>query len=255
MRLRLKVDKWDSYFFNARIGRIEVNRGLAAVRFRQWLSALLEQAAAQRFEYIVIKVGHPAFVHRSALLKEGFVEKGTTVDSVYRYAGTRIPQSANAGNVRFIKRGEIRRVQQIVFDAFRLSYLYACGFGKKSEVDRYHKVWVKNISQQKNARIFVAMRAGKIAGFLALTVHNQEYARIVLVAVHKRYRGRGVGSELLQGCLVWARAYVKKVYVRTQGNNKKAWALYKKFGFRTIQRQKIFCRKMVLHNNGKYAQS
>lgn len=249
MRLSLKIDKWDSHFFKARIGRIEVNRRLAALMLKKWLNALLKKAAAQGVEYIVIKLGQPAFLHRNALLKEGFVEKGNTIDFVYRCFATKIPRSANAGNVRLIKGGEIKQVQAIAKDAFRLSYLYACGFGKKSDVDRYHKVWVKNISQQKNSRIFVAVRTKKIVGFLALTVHNQAYARIVLVAVHKKHRGRGIGSELLESCLAQVKAYVKKVYVRTQGNNKKAWALYKKFGFRTLQLKKVFCKKMALHNN------
>jgi [ribosomal protein S18]-alanine N-acetyltransferase len=82
------------------------------------------------------------------------------------------------------------------------------------------------------ARYFVAVRGPAVAAYLGYWEAPQE-AHIINLAVHPDFRGRGLGRELMEYCLEYARkrgAGLATLEVR-EGNGA-ARRLYEKCGFR-----------------------
>jgi ribosomal protein S18 acetylase RimI-like enzyme len=85
-----------------------------------------------------------------------------------------------------------------------------------------------------HARI-MAVAGGQVIGFLVVEriAHpvNRHVATLGM-AVERSWRGRGVGSALMEAALGWARsAGVEKVTLEVYPTNQPAVALYRKFGF------------------------
>ncbi|MCX5704074.1 MAG: GNAT family N-acetyltransferase, partial [Candidatus Omnitrophica bacterium] len=82
---------------------------------------------------------------------------------------------------------------------------------------------------------------GKVIGFTALGINAaKKSARIILIAIHKKYRGKGYGSFLMRASLKWGAPGNKSIYVKTQKDNLHSLALYRKMGFKEIKREEIF---------------
>ncbi|WP_337288403.1 ribosomal protein S18-alanine N-acetyltransferase [Candidatus Methylomirabilis sp.] len=80
----------------------------------------------------------------------------------------------------------------------------------------------------------------RIVGFLCAWIVSGEL-HINNIAVHPRYRGRGVASQLLEEML--GRAHAKGVtvgYLEVRASNEAAAALYKGYGFRPISRRRNY---------------
>ena len=89
-------------------------------------------------------------------------------------------------------------------DAKALSHIADEAFG--DELDRGMPsftplVFIRS-SRRSGTRIFVARFEGEVVGFLTLTeVVKGEPAQIHLVGVEKRYRGRGLGKDLVRAAI------------------------------------------------------
>jgi ribosomal protein S18 acetylase RimI-like enzyme len=244
-RLRLKIDEWDTGFFGIPVARINVDGNKSVPGFSDKLSNLLKKAGFRGIRFIIVKLINPRRFYEECLLRNGLKDYGRSVDSVFRYG--KIPESGFTKDlkVRMLKAEDRKAVESIARSAFSLSYLYRCGIAERSKVDDYHAAWVRNLINDKDSRVFVALKKGKIAGFLALRVDkNKESGRIILIAVHEKFRGSGVGNELMGKCLKWGNGKLKKIFVKTQEINKKALGLYRKAGFVPFESDKVFCKRL-----------
>ncbi|TMK64990.1 MAG: GNAT family N-acetyltransferase [Actinobacteria bacterium] len=71
----------------------------------------------------------------------------------------------------------------------------------------------------------------RIVGHLSADARKDRAAEIGM-AVSKEWRGRGVGSALLQACIDWAReTEIHKLALQVWPHNEAAIRLYEKFGF------------------------
>jgi RimJ/RimL family protein N-acetyltransferase len=85
--------------------------------------------------------------------------------------------------------------------------------------------------QSDEAQRFVAEAEGEIVGDLAVFRQGTAPATIGM-GVAAPWRGRGVGTALMQACVDWAReAGVHKLSLEVFPWNEAAIALYRKFGF------------------------
>ena len=237
----LRLDKWDSYFFKTPIARLSISGRRKYRSLNEQIEKLIEKAKAARVGYLVIKLEHPRLSYEKALLKFCMRKCGESIELVCTHPRL-VDEGPLAGcTIRFFKRQDQKSVSQIAKDAFRRSYLYKCGFAARSQVDRYHSKWIENLSKKRGCRIFVAELGGKVIGFIALNTNlAKKKARIILIAIHKKYRGRGYGGLLIKACLGWAATRNKSIYVKTQKNNLRSLTLYRKMGFKEIKRDKIF---------------
>ncbi len=244
--LPLKIDKWDSGFFKTKIARLNISGTKPDKFFAKTLHDLLRLAMRKNITFLVIKLIEPNPIYEKHLIDFDFKECGESIDLSLVYPVSNAEAHFRNHNVRLFKIGDRQEVNNIAKDAFRLSYLYKCGFAKRNVIDSYHIQWAENLSKDKNSIVFVAEVYCKIAGFIAMTIDRlKKRGRIVLIAVNKEYRGLNIGRSLLLRCIGWGISNIKTIEVRTQKNNKKALSLYKKMGFKVVSSDKVFYKRMM----------
>ncbi|MCZ7626886.1 MAG: ribosomal-protein-alanine N-acetyltransferase [Candidatus Methylomirabilota bacterium] len=80
----------------------------------------------------------------------------------------------------------------------------------------------------------------RIVGFLCAWIFSGEL-HINNLAVHPRYRGRGVASQLMDAILTCAYAkHVTVGYLEVRASNEAAAALYQSYGFQPIGRRRNY---------------
>ena len=246
LSLPLKVDKWDSGFFKTKIARLNISGARLQKFFAEELHDLLKSAARRDFAFLVIKLIEPNPTYEKTIRDLEFEKCGESVDLALVCPVLNTGDNSGNHKVRFFKAGDREEVRNIAKDAFRLSYLYKCGFAKRSIIDSYHMKWAENLTKDKNAVVFVVDVCSKVAGFIAMSVDElKRIGVIVLVAVKKEYRGLNIGKSLVQECIKWGISNVKSIEVKTQKNNKKALSLYEEMGFKVISTDKVFYKRMI----------
>lgn len=102
-------------------------------------------------------------------------------------------------------------------------------------VEEEGKFLQENLDAQGNIAL-VAENQGVIVGYLNFHNNNrrrQKHRGSFGMSVGKNWRGKGVGSALLQTLLEWAEenSLIEKVCLGVYPTNGRGMALYKKFGF------------------------
>lgn len=245
--LPLKLDMWDSRFFNTAIAKTRLSGRIKAPRLSEKLSALKSLAKKKRIAFLVIKVNNPASFYERNIVSQGFRKSGESVDLILRRPRAMRAEVQGVWRILPFQVKHKNGVRAIAKDAFRLSYLYRCGFAKTEIVDRYHSFWAENLSKNRNSRMFVAQKGGRVIGFAGMNVAMREKrGRIILIAVDKRFRGYGIGSALIRKCITRAgEERLGSIYVKTQKNNIRALAVYKKMGFKEVACDQVFCKKIL----------
>ena len=85
----------------------------------------------------------------------------------------------------------------------------------------------------------VAEKNGKIVGFIIGTMVSMDELRILMLAVDKDYRRRGIGSMLLRD-LIMRYPHARRVYLEVRCDNLEAIKFYKKHGFRIKEKIEDF---------------
>ena len=102
--------------------------------------------------------------------------------------------------------------------------------------------WMKKSCLDKNGTVLViyAEDQSSIAGMLTVSCY-QRLAKIGLVAVDEKYRGKGYGAALMDACEVWcSRRGAICCDVSTQKMNTPACKLYQKSGYSIIKKEIIY---------------
>jgi N-acetylglutamate synthase-like GNAT family acetyltransferase len=100
----------------------------------------------------------------------------------------------------------------------------------------------------KRERCWIAERAGEIVGSVFLVKKTKTVAKLRLLYVEPKARGLGIGVQLVDECVRFARqAGYKKVTLWTQGNLYAARHIYRKAGFKRVESkpQSLFGFKLV----------
>ena len=87
----------------------------------------------------------------------------------------------------------------------------------------------------------VAEKNHKIIGFLIGLRVNNEYAKILMLAVSKTYRKQNIGSEILNHFLMkMNKINIRKIDLEVRTKNKTAIKFYQKHGFKISEIQRKF---------------
>ena len=101
-------------------------------------------------------------------------------------------------------------------------------------------IWDSEEQQQKHRLNFtpethrIVLVEDEVAGFVAVE-DLPSHVWLVKLYLLARFRGRGIGSQLLEGVLKSAKAQGKPVTLRVLRVNKRAQALYEKHGFHVTE--------------------
>lgn len=87
--------------------------------------------------------------------------------------------------------------------------------------------------------VFVAEEEGRVVGYITTRLDRfTGIGRIPNLAVDERYRGYGLGSDLIRHALDWMREQgMAMAKIETLAQNERGQALYPRFGFREVARQ------------------
>lgn len=87
--------------------------------------------------------------------------------------------------------------------------------------------------------VFVAEVEGQVVGYISTRLDRfTGVGRIPNLAVDERYRGHGVGSQLIEHAVAWLREQgMTLAKIETLEQNARGQALYPRFGFQEVARQ------------------
>lgn len=143
------------------------------------------------------------------------------------------------GQAARVRRATLRDVEQVakntqvVADEGR--YIWT------EEVTEDSKEFLRKLIKDKGCLLAVAEvgsgRERRVVGSITMTRYGQrikksQHVRVLGMLIIPGYRERGIGSQLMEFALAWARRQrgVEKVALGVFSNNKRAMRLYEKFG-------------------------
>lgn len=101
--------------------------------------------------------------------------------------------------------------------------------------ERYMRGWRKMIAGEWGTA-FMAMDGERLTGYVSVVPDTEDRWRIGML-VDEAYRGRGIGSALLDATFTWARERgIFELYLLVFPHNHAARALYQKRGFVELER-------------------
>ncbi len=119
--------------------------------------------------------------------------------------------------------------------------------------------YLRNHLEPENSTYLVAEAGGEIIGAFNCSGENFPMTRKMTdhcaelgVSVRKEWRGKGVGTALMQAGLAWARSVpvLKRLQLQVFAGNKPAIHIYQKLGFEIEG-----CRRNAFRRNGRYIDS
>jgi [ribosomal protein S18]-alanine N-acetyltransferase len=115
----------------------------------------------------------------------------------------------------------------------------------KIEKESYNRPWpimefIKELNENAYARYFVYLLNKKIIGFLGMWIIIDD-AHITNIAISKKFRRKGYGSDLMDFAENYAReSNAKKLILEVRVSNISAINLYEKKGFKFISVRKNY---------------
>jgi RimJ/RimL family protein N-acetyltransferase len=98
------------------------------------------------------------------------------------------------------------------------------------------EAFIQHMSATPNCLMLVVEAEGKIVGILTCnggTRRAMHHATTLGISLHKHYRDRGLGHQLMQRTVDWARSSgIKRIELHVYVQNARAIHLYEKFGFK-----------------------
>ncbi|HEY0072142.1 MAG TPA: GNAT family N-acetyltransferase [Chloroflexia bacterium] len=113
------------------------------------------------------------------------------------------------------------------------------------------EAFIQHMIATPNCLILVVEAAGKIVGIMTCEGGKRRalrHAVMLGISLHKDYRDQGLGHQLMQHAIDWARSSgVTRIGLFVYVENAKAIHLYEKFGFKVEGR-----RARPYYHNGRY---
>ncbi|MFD3003227.1 GNAT family N-acetyltransferase [Pontibacter toksunensis] len=102
--------------------------------------------------------------------------------------------------------------------------------------------WIKELRQNPNSLLLLALHNGAVIGNLDLTGSGDEYEEqsgLITMGILQAYQNKGLGSLMLREALAWARQnhQLQVLCLQVQRANKSAVRLYQKAGFKVEGKQ------------------
>lgn len=220
--------KWDSEILERRTTKIISFKSQGTIKERRKLvKKLLKGFLDEKIAYATYRLNASDFLTIHALEEEGFrlVDGLICLELELNASFKGIPN-----NIRPAVKEDAEKLQNLAHNAFSQTRFYNDPQVKKYQADRIYSEWIKNsINGPMANKVFVFKEKGNALGFITL----KKNGNIVLIAVDKRQRGKGIGKSLVQAAinqfLKWS---LKKSTIETQMTNMSALRTYQSCGYK-----------------------
>jgi len=223
---------WDSAFFGVSIARARTSCLDESI-----CSAMLEWCGSRGIDclYFLCPIGDAP-------------TQRLLTDHAFQSVGVRVTLSRSSaeadggrvsGQFRPATVDDIPRLRAIALASHRDTRFHADGHFDPARCDELYATWIEKSVQGYATQVVVADRDGAAVGYITLHIDVDDApaagtARIGLFAVDERWRGQGIGRDLLRhSAQVLLEQGVGDTSVVTPGSNTGALKLYKSAGFRT----------------------
>ena len=141
----------------------------------------------------------------------------------------------------FASNSNIENIQNLAYDSFVFDRFHKDPNIPNKIASEIKKQWVKNFFLGKRGhKCFVKKTyEGKVIGFLLSNISNQ-LLKIDLIAIDKKYRGKGLGKSLISDFFNFYKDRNEDFYVSTQIDNFNSIRLYKSVGFKKLSEQMVW---------------
>jgi len=231
--------KWDSTFFNKKIGELKVS-----TKSLTQLETILNSAQKNGFKYIICKIRSQQTSTIKLLESSGFYLSDigiTWAIEPNKFQYRNMNKNLNTRkSIKIAAEKDIPILKEMVKSLFLESRFYNDPFFSKREADNLYQTWIEN-SVKGNAADIVLHIIAK--GFIVCKKLPLRTGEIVLIGVKKGLRGKGIGTILTEKAIKWFKTQgVKLVTVRTQLKNLNAMNFYAKLGFHVKEYDLIFAK-------------
>jgi dTDP-4-amino-4,6-dideoxy-D-galactose acyltransferase len=235
----LQLLPWDTEFFGLKIGRV-----LPLTLDRESLAEIIRLAEHHEFDCLYFQADPDDETTVKLAEKGGFhlVDVRILLEHPFDGRPAPVPRYAIPGDIRLAPaRPEDRPgLEEIAVETGHTSRFYFDSRFPPDACPRLYRAWLNKAMNDERDQVLVAhtlLRAEPLesrpVGLIACG-RTDDVGVIQLTGVTSGWRGRGVGTALVQGALDWFRAQgLRGVEVTTQARNVPAQRLYQQMGFST----------------------
>ncbi len=218
---------WDSDFFKHQIARLRLS-----TLTDQQMRAALAECKQRDIECLYATLGNTRNNMKLAE-RESFTPVGTRV--TYERGGSPLRKPTKSQvTIKIASKGNLTSLTSLSRSLSRESRFFRDPRFGPLAAQRLYRAWTEKVVRgaSPTTKVLVASVGGRCAGFVAARA-KEKIVHIELVIVDKKFRGKHIGSALMEACI---NAYQKKGFrkfrVVTQGSNTAAQRLYQSCGFK-----------------------
>ncbi|HRS53652.1 MAG TPA: GNAT family N-acetyltransferase [Bacteroidales bacterium] len=221
--------KWDSDFFGFKVAAVYANE----INNNE-IDSILKKLHNYNYKLIyVISESELVFPNIKCLYNINFVDIKLTFKA---FVNTIIEQNKDEDLINILKYSQKpinENLEELAYQSGNYSR-----FKLDKNFEPYHffslyKIWLqKSLSKEIADEVFVYTENDNILGFVTVSLNENNFGKIGLIAVEQNTRGKGIGRKLIKAVANYLLDYqINKLFVSTQHANKNACNFYQKLGF------------------------
>ena len=165
--------------------------------------------------------------------KKGFQFIDVRVEMEYDLRNAQQSKEPSLAIQSVTKKGQLKNIQAFARKSHTESRFFKDLNFDRTKCEKLYENWIYRDFEKGHILGFYPVEGEIVKGYLTFIMESLDIAKIGLIAVEDDYRGRGVGSELLNKTIAMSKKLnAKKLVVVTQATNTSALRLYEKAGFR-----------------------
>lgn len=221
----IKYLKWDSLFFNKRIGELDIE-----VR-------TYSQTSVENFDLIYVKSPIDSLIELN-----GFTNSYRENRVVFFKEKPMFSKIGIKKNVfsAFIYKTNRNQIYELAFQSGKYSRFNLDQKFKKIEFENLYKQWVDKSFEKKMAdEILVYIEEEKVLGFVTYKV-SENYANIGLFGTHEKYQGKGIGTKLIEAVeFELLKKDIKTLKISANHENVNACKFYENRGYSVLKKNNL----------------